>query len=74
MQGKVESEDRKTKQVIIGCECGCEQAINVVRYKDISVDYDINEDKETLKNSYDYYITISAGLFYEKQRSIFSTI
>lgn len=74
MQGKVESEDKRVKQIIIGCECGCEQAINIVRYTDISIDYDVEEDKETLKHSYDYYITMSAGLFYEKQRGIFSTI
>ena len=52
--------NKEVKQIIIGCECGCEQAINIVRY----------EDEIDNKILYDYYITITGGLFYERQRGI----
>ena len=56
--------NKKVKQIIIGCECGCEQAINIVRY----------EDEIDNKILYDYYITVTSGLFYERQRGIWQII
>ena len=58
MLGKMQSEDKRVKQIILGCECGCEQAINIIKYI---------EDN-------DYYITITMGTFYERQRGIIKTI
>lgn len=49
-------DDKDEKRVIIGCECGCNRSINIIRDEN------------------DFYIELTAGLFYERYHNIFKII
>lgn len=55
-------EDKHTKVVIVNCNCGCDEAVQIKKLV-----YDVNEDDE-------YYLSILAGEFGATQRGIFRTI
>lgn len=54
-------EDKHTKVVIVNCNCGCDEAIQIKKLV-----YDVNDDE--------YYLSILAGEFGATQRGIFRTI
>lgn len=54
--------DKHTKVVIVNCNCGCDEAIQIKKLV-----YDVNDDDE-------YYLSILAGEFGATQRGIFRTI
>ena len=56
-----EDSHKQEKTIIVTCNCGCEDQINIKKY-------DYGEDDK------DYYITISSGKFYSEQRGIWRTI
>ena len=55
---------KDTKLVVCNCNCGCDEAIQVKKftYDDVS------------PNEQEYYISVLAGVFGERQRGIFRTI
>jgi hypothetical protein len=55
-------EDKHTKVVVVNCNCGCDEAIQIKKLV-----YDANNDEE-------YYLSILAGEFGATQRGIFRTI
>lgn len=57
-----EGKDKHTKVVIVNCNCGCDEAIQIKKLV-----YDVNNDSE-------YYLSILAGEFGATQRGIFRTI
>ena len=54
--------DKHTKVVIVNCNCGCDEAIQIKKLV-----YDVNDNDE-------YYLSILAGEFGATQRGIFRTI
>lgn len=54
--------DKHTKVVIVNCNCGCDEAIQIKKLV-----YDVKDDDE-------YYLSILAGEFGSTQRGIFRTI
>lgn len=54
--------DKNTKLVIVNCNCGCDEAIQIKKFK-----FDEQEEDE-------YYLSILAGEFGSTQRGIFRTI
>lgn len=54
--------DKNTKLVIVNCNCGCDEAIQIKKFK-----FDAQEEDE-------YYLSILAGEFGSTQRGIFRTI
>lgn len=57
-----EGKDKHTKVVIVNCNCGCDEAIQIKKLV-----YDVKDDDE-------YYLSILAGEFGSTQRGIFRTI
>ena len=55
-------EDEHTKLVIVNCNCGCDEAIQVKKLV-----YDVNDEDE-------YYLSVLTGEFSAMQRGIFRTI
>ena len=55
---------KDTKLVICNCNCGCDEALQVKKftYDDVS------------PNEQEYYISVLAGVFSERQRGVFRTI
>lgn len=60
----LENKNEKEKIVIANCNCGCNQALQITKFN-YADEEDIDED---------YYLSITAGLFSERQRGIFKTI
>lgn len=54
--------DKHTKVVIVNCNCGCDEAIQIKKLV-----YDVKDEDE-------YYLSILAGEFGSTQRGIFRTI
>lgn len=54
----VDTEDDNRKQVILNCDCGCHQGINITYDADLKY----------------YYIDVVCGAFTERQKGLFRTI
>lgn len=52
--------DKENKVIIVNCNCGCDEQINIRRFDD-------NESTE-------YFLSICEPVFYTKQNGIFKTI
>lgn len=54
---------KDTRVVIVNCNCGCDEAIQIKRF--VFEDESINDE---------YYLSVLAGTFGERQRGIFKII